>query len=86
MLSIYKKEFGESNENAETSASGSPDTLIPAGTSFVTAFIPCVSFPPVLESTFHILKHSSTSISMRQNVEIIPTNDTKGKGLSEAGH
>lgn len=64
MLSIYKKEFGESNENAETSANGSPDTLIPAGTSFVTAFTICIFFSPVLESTFHILKHSS--ISMRQ--------------------
>lgn len=83
MLSIYKKEFGESNENAETSASGSPDTLIPAGTSSVMAFTLGI-FPAVLESTFHILKHSRTSISMRQNVEIIPTNDTKG--LSEAGH
>ncbi|PNI98693.1 ITPR2 isoform 6 [Pan troglodytes] len=30
MLSIYKKEFGEDNDNAETSASGSPDTLLPS--------------------------------------------------------
>ncbi|XP_011361472.1 inositol 1,4,5-trisphosphate receptor type 2 [Pteropus vampyrus] len=30
MLSIYKKEFGENNENAETSANGSPDTLLPS--------------------------------------------------------
>uniref|UniRef100_A0A8C4MAG6 Inositol 1,4,5-trisphosphate receptor n=1 Tax=Equus asinus asinus TaxID=83772 RepID=A0A8C4MAG6_EQUAS len=38
MLSIYKKEFGENNENAETSANGSPDTLLPSGISFVTIF------------------------------------------------
>ncbi|KAF4022699.1 hypothetical protein G4228_014783 [Cervus hanglu yarkandensis] len=30
MLSIYKKEFGENNGNAETSTSGSPDTLLPS--------------------------------------------------------
>lgn len=38
MLSIYKKEFGENNENTETSASGSPDTVLPSGSSFVTIF------------------------------------------------
>jgi len=30
LLSIYKKEFGENNENTETSTSGSPDTLLPS--------------------------------------------------------
>lgn len=31
MLSIYKKEFGENNGNAEMSTNGSPDTLLPSG-------------------------------------------------------
>lgn len=44
MLSIYKKEFGENNENAETSANGSPDTLLPSGISFVTIFTLCILF------------------------------------------
>ena len=45
MLSIYKKEFGENNGNAETSASGSPDTLLPSGITFVTIFALWMMFP-----------------------------------------
>lgn len=44
MLSIYKKEFGDNNENAETSANGSPDTLLPSGISSVTTFIVRILF------------------------------------------
>lgn len=43
MLSIYKKEFGESGDNGDTPASGSPDTLLPSGI-FVAAFLVCILF------------------------------------------
>lgn len=68
MLSIYKKEFGESSEDAETSANGSPDTLIPAGTSFVTALTLCIFFPSVLENTFHILKNTVVLVFLRDKM------------------
>lgn len=61
MLSIYKKEFGENNENSETSANGSPDTLMPSGIAFVTVFTRFL-FLQEPESTFHILNHSGNNL------------------------
>lgn len=56
MLSIYKKEFGESNDNGEPSASGTPDTLLPSGIS-MAVFTLCVlcSLKCILNNIFHSL-------------------------------
>lgn len=56
MLSIYKKEFGENNDNGDPSASGTPDTLLPSGISVAILSV-CIlcSLKLILNNTFHPL-------------------------------
>lgn len=58
MLSIYKKEFGENNENVETFVNGFLDTLLLLGIFFVIIFIFCILFFWEFESIFCSLKYS----------------------------
>lgn len=54
MLSIYKKEFGDNNDNGDPSASGTPDTLLPSGISVIIICILC-SLKCILNNTFYSL-------------------------------